>query len=268
MQILVDLTSHLTTATPDIVQVDRAPVAPAGMALNGKYLLPIPLGLEVPVISASYVLPIDGGDLMSQAFGRMLAAYSMFENVYFNPLLTAVDLADIDLAATFKDSEPPFNPPAAPQYFPTRCQIGRPGGGPTAGQMPTHTAVLPNNDTVTPNHPGVLVTQDIDISAYTGAVGTDEFCVFWSLFAFSTSEDINTSVGGVTNTPAIRVYTEADQEPTGFSVYLSADGGLSWCGPLGLLEPVALWHATTSFRLAFVNRSRAKIYLASFAVLF
>lgn len=267
MQVLVDLTSHLLTATPSIVQVDRAPVSTSGIPINGKYLLPIPPGLEVPVTSASYILPIDGGDVTSQAYARLLASMPMFENVYFNSLLTATDLADIDLLATFKDSEPPYDPPNPPQYFPTRCQIGRPGGGPTAGQMPTHTAILPNNASVTPNHPGVLVTQDIDISAYTGPAGTDEFLCYWQLYSFATSADVATSMNGGANTPAIRTYTESDPEPMDFSVYLSLDSGVNWC-PVGSGEPLSFFNKSTTIRLAFVNRSRAKLYLASFAVLF
>jgi len=274
MQILVDLASHIA-GTPTVVQVDRAPVSAAGIPINGKFLLPTLPGLDFPVDSSSYVLPIDGGDLTSQSYAHLLASYAgMFDFIYFNPLLDATNVGEIDLAATFKDSEPPYDPPNLPQYFPTRLQIGRPGGGPISGQMPTHTAVLPMNDTITPNNPGVMVTDNIDISAYTGAAGADEFMIYWQIYSFAVGDDVATDQGSTVNTPAIRTYSEADQEPADFSVYLSPDDGSHWC-PVGMMEPIAFWAKTTAFRLAFVNRrtvatygAAAKVYVASFAVLF
>ena len=272
MQVLVDLKTHLLNSAPpgpDIVQVDPAPVPQDGVAINGKYLLPTLPGLTFPITSSDYILPINGGDVSSKSFAHLLATYSgMFDNIYFNPLLTAVNVADIDLTAVFKDTTPPtFAPPNSPAYFPTRCQVGRYSGPLPTGTMPTHTVVLQQNTTVTPNNPGVMITQEIDISGHTGPAGTDEFLVYRQLYSFATSDDVETTQNGGKNTPAIRTYTDTDQEPTGFSVYLSPDNGDHWC-EVGLAEPIAFQNKTTKFRLAFVNRSSTKVYVASFAVLF
>ena len=271
MQVLVDTASHIL-GSPSIVQVDRVPVKSTGIPINGKYLLPTLPGLDFYVDSSSYVLPIDGNDITSQSYAHLLASYSMFGNIYYNPLLTAANLSEIDFAATYKDAEGIYAPPASPHYFPSRFQSGRPaGGGFVAGQMPTHTAILPANIQVTPPNPGVMVSTDIDISAYTAFVGADEFMLYYQLYSFSTSPDWASNyalgVSADKNEPAIRTYLSADQEPSGFSAYISPDDGDHWC-PANLMEPIAFWNKTTHFRVAFVNRGSVKLYLASFAVLF
>lgn len=273
MRILVDLKSHVTGPVPLITQVEKVPsTGSAGAtAINGKYSIPVPPGADFRVGPTDYVLDglgeIDGGDVASISYAHLLAAYPQFGHVYFNPLLTADHVAELDLTATFKDNS--STPPNPPTYFPTRAQTGRPAGPPDAGQMPTHTAVLGQNDTVSPARPGVLITQDIDISAYTGGVGADEFMIYWYLYQFAVSDDVASEFGALagTNTPALRRIEETDQEPAGFSAYISTDGGTNWCDA-GLLEPVALAEKATEFRVAFVNTSPDKVYLATFAVLF
>jgi hypothetical protein len=84
------------------------------------------------------------------------------------------------------------------------------------------------------------------------------------LYAFTITHDV---ANGTVNDPAIRSVIEPDQEPEDFKVYLSPDNGLSWC-EVGLLEPVGFCDKTKKIRLAFVNRSASKIYLATYAVLF
>jgi len=260
--------------SPVIVQVDRTPAPSTGIPINGKYLLPTLQGLDFLIDGSSYILPLDGGDVSSQSYAHLLATYSMFDWIYFNPLLIAENIDELDPTALFKDAswgDPmgPFYPPADPMYFPSRFQTGRGlTWGTNPGQMPTHTAVLDMNTTVTPNRPGVMITKEIDISAQTGPDGTDEFMVYWQVYSAYTTHDVATDTCGGINTPAIRYcISDTDQEPSDFTVYLSPDNGIHWC-PVGLLEPVAFWNKTTKFRLAFVNRSRTKVYVASFAVLF
>jgi hypothetical protein len=280
MRILVDLASHLTAppagvGTPLITEVEQDPPPGGRTAINGRYSIPTPAGATFPVDINSYVLDglgnNDGGDVVSQAFAHLLATYPMYGNIYYNPLLTAADVSELDLTAVFND-------PADPSlYYPTRVQTGRAPGsiGSQAGCMPTHTGILPANLAVSPPRPGMLVTDEIDISGYTFDadmvdVGADGFMVYWKLYGFSVTEDVAADHGALAgqNEPAIRYLEEVDQEPPGFRVYLSPDNGVNWC-EVGLLEPLALALRTKSIRLAFRNDDDgAKRYLAQFAFLF
>lgn len=273
MRVLVDLKSHLTGTDPLITQVEKVPPeGPAGATpINGKYLIPGIPGSDFRITNADYVLDgsgeIDGGDVASINYAHLLAMFPMFGHVYFNPLLTADHVGDLDLTATFKDNS--NTPPDPPTYFPTRAQTGRASGPSDAGQMPTHTAILGQNDGVTPARPGVLISDSIDISTPTGGVGADEFMLYWHLYDFHVDDDIAADFGAKAgiNQPAIRWVEETDPEPAGFSAYISTDNGSNWCNA-GILEPVALVEKATSFKVAFVNRGPRKVYLATFAVLF
>ena len=267
MRILVDISSH-ATGHPDIVQVERTPESGLAGATNitGKYAIPVIKGVEFPVDTSSYVLDgggdVNGGDVSSISYAHLLAMYPTFGNVYFNPLLTANNVDEIDFMAEFRDD---FTPPNV-YMLPVRVQTGRPPAflipGP-AGQMPTHTALLPVNDTGTVQRPGLLITKEIDLTTY-APDGADNFMVYWKLFDFHTAPDV---VNGSQNDPAVRSILEPDQEPMGFAAYLSPDDGATWC-EVGLLEPVGFCDKTKKIRLAFVNRSPNKVYVATYAVLF
>ena len=280
-----------------IYQVDRNPqlnltaheehhTPQDGVPINGKYVIPVVQGVEFPVDVYSHVVRdvgfgdvIDGDSVVSQSYAHLLAKYPLYETIYFNPLILPSHVNELDLTATFS-SEYTDQSGLPPVALPTRAQTGRYGG--VDGQMPTHTALLPENRTATPYHPGILITKNIDISAYTlgpdgiTPIGTDEFCVYWQLVGFTVSDDIASDYGihaGV-NTPVIRRVVDVPQEPTssemsdGMEVYMSPDDGLHWC-LVNFLEPINFRDKTTSFRLAFVNYSDTdKIYLASFAVMF
>lgn len=269
MRVRVDLGSHMTSADPQIIQVERTPTSgTAGSAnINGCYIIPVIKGVEFPVDGNSYVLAgappgdVDGGDVSSISYAHLLAMYPMYGNVYFNPLLTYKHVEEIDLTATFTDN---FSNPPNIYQFPTRIQTGRRSGGPLpAGNMPTHTAILPLNPQSSDPRPGVMITNEIDLEPYM-ADGADNFLVYWKLYDFSFTHDVS---NGLVNSPAIRSVVEPDQEPNGFKVYLSSDNGFSWC-EVGLLEPMGFCDKTKKIRLAFVNRSASKIYLATYAVLF
>jgi len=276
MRLLVDLLSHLSDA-PDVIQVQRVPAeAPAHQEpINGKYAIPVPLNMDFPVSATDYILDgagdIDGGDLVSESYAHLLALYPMFDNVYFNPLLTSDHVAELVLDQTFWFVDRTLDPQA--NFFP-RFQTGREEGVPDDGQMPTHTAMMPVNDGVTPNRPGLIITDSIDISAYTldcndVPVGTDEFMVFWKLYNFQHTHDVAADAGLLagTNSPAHRLLEETDQEPNDFSVWLTTDDGSNWC-QVNLLEPIAFCEKTTAIRLAFRNDGASKVFLASFALLF
>lgn len=271
MRILVDLASHFDL-DPEITQAERTP--PMGeegrTALNGKYAIPLIPDARVEIDTTSYVLnplgEIDGRDVASQGMAWLLATYPSFEHIYFNPLLTADHVAELDFTSTWIHDGNAFLP---------RAQTGREAGGPLPfGACPNMTAILPQNSTMTPARPGVLQTDLIDIGPYTldensNPVGTDEFLVYWKLYGFEVSHDVAADYGALAgqNAPAYKYIEEVDQEPADFTVYLSIDDGTHWC-PAGLLEPLGFCDKTTEIRLAFVNESDTKVYLATFAVLF
>jgi hypothetical protein len=240
--------------------------------INGKYLIPVVQGVDFPIDKNSYVVNdvgvVDQQSVISQSFAHLLAKYPLYDTIYFNPLITADHVGEIDLSATFPSDVIGYPPPIV--NLPTRIQTGRYTLGADAGQMPTHTALLSCNAYTTPYHPGILVTQNLDISAYTDGIGTDEFCVYWQLVGFTISQDIASNYGitnGI-NDPVIREVFDVSQEPTGFAVYMSPDNGVHWC-PVNFLEPINFRDKTTAFRLAFVNlNTDRKIYLVSFAAMF
>jgi len=174
MRILVDLRSHLTGAEPLITQVEKVPAqgTAGAVPINGKYLIPVVPGADFRVTDANYVLDglgeIDGGDVASISYAHLLAMFPMFGHIYFNPLLTADHVSELDLTASFKDNS--STPPNPPTFYPTRVQTGRAAGPPDAGQMPTHTAILAQNNTLSTPRPGVLISDNIDISNFTGAL--------------------------------------------------------------------------------------------------
>lgn len=275
MRVQVDFASHLTPVPNQspVVQVEKVPVlgTDGATAIHGRFLLPVPLDLDFPVSESDYLLDgageIDGNDLASQGMARLLATYPQFGNVYFNPLLTEDHVGELDFTFEFHD-------PDTDERFTPRFQTGRESPLADSGQMPTHTALLAQNNAVSPARPGLLITDEIDIGPYTldcdnNPVGTDEFMLWWKLYDFTVSHDIAADYGAQSgkNEPAIRRVMEMDQEPAGFSAYISINNGATWC-PVGLLEPVAFCLKTTKFRLAFKNTGTAKRFLASFAVLF
>ena len=284
MRLLVDLRTHLSDPDPDpqIIQVQRVPVeGPEGReAINGKYVLPMPLNLSFPITSDDHILDgdgnIDAGSVVSKGYAHLLARFPMYENIYFNPLLTSDHVAELVETTGGTDSWEHFidrslDPPAI--FYP-RFQTGRGEGVSGDGQMPTHTALLPVNDTVTPNRPGLIVTQQIDIGPHTldcddNPVGADEFMLFWKLYKFEVTHDLAAEAGlhAGKNEPALRLIEETDDEPGGFSAYISVDDGVNWCRA-NLLEPLAFCEKTTKVLIAFRNDTAEKLFLASFALMF
>lgn len=259
MRVLVDLKTQFTAAQPAVTQVEKTPAPEEGTPINGRYVLPIVTGVEFPITSDDYVLNpaggIDGDDISSISFSHLLAMFPEFEDIYFNPLLTGDHVDELDVAFSFTD-------PVIPATYTPRFQSGTP----SVGQMPTHTALLAQNDALLNERPGLIVSDNIDISAFTA--GATEFMVYWKLLDFDVSHDVRSEFGATAgqNTPAIRRVYEVDQEPTRFFAYISPDDGATWT-EVNLLEPVTLT-STQEFRVAFKNTATAKVFLANFAVLF
>jgi hypothetical protein len=270
----VDLTNHtsIPPTPPSIVQVAEPPLEGAqGHVTNGKFVIPVPLDMDFVVNANSYVLDpanqVDGGDVSSQGFAMLLARYPQYEHVYFNPLLTSDHVGELVVDRSFAVT-------TSKGVFYPRCQTGRSGMA-LAGQMPTATALLPVNETVSPERPGLLITTEIDISAYTedcngNPKGASEFMLYWKLLgATVTPDEAGASVGVAagSNNPALRYTSTVDDEPSGFRVLLSTDNGVTWC-EAGLLEPMTMCERGTTLRVAFWNESTEKRYLAHFAVMF
>ena len=274
MRLLADLRSHVTTPpAPEIIQVQRVPAVGDQTISNGKFVLGMPLDVDFPITSASYILngagEVDAGSVVSQGFAYLLAAYPQYGNIYFNPLLTSDNVAELVLDQSFHFTDKSLVPPKT--FYP-RFQTGRENGVADDGQMPTHTALLGANTGLTPTRPGLILTDEIDITDFTldcngDPVGADQFLVYWKLYTFTVTEDVATDWPTPTNTPALRTVRETDQEPVDFTVYITTDGGANWC-EVGLLEPVAFCDKTTKVRLAFRNDGPTKVFLANFALLF
>ena len=268
MRVIGDLATFVSGA-PRLVQAGPDPDIGVRFPINGQYVIPVPPGVSIPVSATSYIPApggdADGGDVASQGYAGLLAAYPQFANVYFNPLLTTGNVGELSTAFAFKD-------PVTTFISTPRFQSGRSGA--PAGQMPGHTAILPINSAVTPSRPGLIVSNRIDIGALTldcdgVQVGTDRFMVWWKLLGHTTTNDVAADTGTFAglNSPALRLLSEVDQEFAGFTVYLSPDDGATWC-PAGLLEPVSFAAKTKQIRIAFVNTTTSKVYLASFGILF
>jgi hypothetical protein len=151
----------------------------------------------------------------------------------------------------------------------TRAQYGRGLNQPPyhtttqVGTAPCSVALLPANKSVTPQRDGLLITDTMDITTETAGAGAREFMVYWKIYQFECTHDVNDAV----NTPALRKIIEVDQEPSDLEVFLSVNDGGSYF-PIGRLEPTAFCSAGTKIRLAFRNTGDVKYYIASYAVMF
>lgn len=252
MRVVFDL------ATASIIQAEKTPDVGDDRTLNGKAVLPIPEMVSVDLDASSYVLPVDGGDVMSLAMAQLLVQYPMYSNLVFNPLLTPTDVADLDLAAVF-----------TPTGDITRAFTGRGAGPLPTGMVPNMVGVLAQNSSVAPARPGLLISDTIDIGPATGGAGANEFMVWWKIYAFDVSEDVTSSYGATLgqNAPAVKTIQEVDQEPAGLEVHLSHDDGANYI-QMDRLTPTDFTTFGTLLRIAFRNTSATKRYIAAYAILF
>lgn len=258
-------------ATDEILQVEKTPEIGAPVPVNGKYVVPVPDGAAVQPNQDSVVLPTsDPNSIVAQAFAGQLAQYPQYDSLVFNPLITDTDVDDLDLVGPVTIDGNTYSP---------RLQTGRQSGGPfVSGQAANTTVILPVNDTLGGGNdrPGLLLTDTIDISPFLPPPppgdcfipAADDFMVWWKVYEFDVTQDVRSEFGKFagTNTPALRNILEVDQEPAGLEVYISSDDGLSWV-QVNLLDPVCTCPGT-QVRLAFLNFSPVKLYLASYAILF
>ena len=259
MRILADIVSN------EILQVEKNPPDGELVAHNGRYSLPVPEGVSVKVRPSSIVLPSnDPNSVVQQSYAGLLAQIPLFDNIVFNPLIEATDIDDIDPAGVLNEGMPAT-------AFASRNQLGRGTGGPLpAGTVPNSVALLPQNDTVAPSRPGVIVTNTIDIGPLTGGMGSADFAVYWYFYEFSTSVDTRATVGSFAgqNLPAIRNIVEVDQEPSDLEVFLSINDGANFF-PVQRLILISFCTTGTQIKIAFKNTNpTTRKYLAGYALLF
>lgn len=269
MRLHVDLGSHFVTPPTDIIlQVDPDPAYLGLSNITGRYLVPSIDGTSVSVTAATYFTPADGGSLTSQVFGQLLARFPQYRHVAFNPLLTAADVAALDPAATFTVLIP--DPAGGPNLVPWTYESRFITGDSIANTMPMGTAIPPTNTTTTPPRPGILITDNIDLSTATSNVGADDFMVYWKVYEILSTQDIAGTGLGTTvgvNQPAIKYAREINQEPNPLDVYISVDDGQNWV-QVSRLQQVAFCGKSNQVKLAFVNIGGATYYLAHYAILF
>jgi len=272
MRLHVDLGSHFAPVPTDrITQVEIDPAYLGISNITGDYLIPAIDGTAISVTSNSYVLPINGNDVSSNIFGQLLARFPQYRNVYFNPLLRDLDIQAFDPTASWARTipDPAGGPNPVLYYYPTRAKLPTSAAVP----MPMCVGILPANNTVSgkPTLPGVLITDNIDLTAATGGVGADDFMVYWKLYGLTDTNDVAGCGLGSTigfNSPAFKQAQEINQEPNTLQVYLSVDDGQNWV-QVQRLQQVAFCGKTNQIRLAFVNTNSSQTFsLAHFALLF
>jgi hypothetical protein len=257
-----------TLVGDEILQVEKNPPNGIPVSRNGQYMVPVAEGVKVTVEPGSFVLPSsDPNSVVAQNFAGLLVQFPQYENVLYNPLIEDTDVDDLDVAGVLNEGSP-----VTASHI-SRFQIGRGPGGPLPpGNAANSVAVLPQNDApgVGLERPGVLVTDTIDVGPLTGGTGATEFLVYWYIYEFGTTVDVNANFGfyAGTNDPAIRQVLELDQEPGDFEVFISVNDGANFF-PVERLVPIAFCNPATLIRLAFKNtNSLSKRYIAHFGLLF
>jgi len=257
-----------TLVGDEILQVEKNPPDGESVSRNGTYMIPMAEGVKVAVDPTSFVLPSSNPDsVVARNFAGLLAQFPMYEHVLYNPLIEGSDVDDLDPAGVLNEGSPVTASHAS------RFQIGRGTAGPLpSGNAANSVAVLPQNDApgVGLEHPGVLVTDTIDIGPFTGNQGATEFLVYWYVFDFETTPDVNATYGLYTgqNSPALRRAIEIDQEPSDFEAFISVNDGANFF-LVQRLVPIAFCTPGLLIRLAFKNTDPLKKrYFAHYAILF
>lgn len=257
-----------TLATDEILQVEKNPPNGERVSRNGQYMVPVAEGVKVAVEPDSFILPSAApGSIVAQNFAGLLVQFPQYENVLYNPLIEAADIDDLDPAGVLNEGSP------VTASHPSRFQFGRGTAGPLPpGNAANSVALLEQNDAPGPGleKPGVIVSDTIDVGVLTGGVGAMEFMVYWYIYEFETTTDVNSQFGFFAgqNTPAIRQVLELDQEPSDFEAFISINDGANFF-PVDRLVPIAFCNPGTLVRLAFKNTNALrKRYVAHYALIF
>jgi len=264
---------HANLASDSVLGTASDPISGGSTLVNGKYTLPVPEGVSVPVTASSYVLPKDSGSLQTLIANDLLARNPGYQHQTSNFFAASADIALLDLGAAPFPAAGNISTGAVPVGVPAsvaRCQVGRGAGPAPVGIAPNSVAMLPINPNAASTTYGCIITDTLDITSFNpGNPGTDEVMVWWKVAQMSTTEDIVTgyNITGSLNTPARKTLDETSQTPPGLLVYASVDDGVTW-RQVQHLQPTDLVTPGMDLRLAFVNDSAAKIHLLGYVVMF
>lgn len=234
--------------------------------VSGRFAIPLPPGVELPLAAAAHLAPRDGKDVVSAAFSELARRLPGVSGFYANPLLSADDVAALDFGGVLVDDS---SKPA--KRYPARFGSGR-EPGPQGGMLGCSTFLPGVNSSVSPARPGLLVTKPIVLTPYLPTCGgktvyPGSIRVYWRLQRLEATVDASSDVGTVSGElVGQKVLTELSHEPEGFSAYLSTDGK-SFC-EVGLLDPIKTCDKLDRVVLAFRNDGSLRINMVHFGLFF
>ena len=216
-------------------------------AMNGKYILDYPRGVELTQSEIAYtgVLTLVGDTIPS----KMLALYPSYDAVVYDALL--------DSSATFDNT----------QYFPRTSGFQKSRN--KSGATPNVACILKHNNNSGAGWYGVGITQEISVDTRTpDGLGRETFLPYWRFVKKSFSEDKTPTVYDPSNEASKVTYEDVTDSSALYSVYISGDGGSTY-HEVQHLTPYSFTSAVTSVRIAFVNKgAQDDVYLLSYALLF
>lgn len=234
--------------------------------ISGRYAVPLPFGVELPLGPSAHFLPRDGKDVVTAAFAELARKLPGVSGFYVNPLLTDADVAALDFGGVLVDDS--VRPAAR---FPARFGSGR-EPGPSSGMLGCSTFMPAANRLVAPARPGLVVTKPIDMKSNLPRCGgkilyPSLIRVYWQLMRLETTVDASSDLGAVSGeVVGQKVMTELSHFPDGFSAYFSTDGK-SYC-KVGLLDPLQPCDKMDTVYLAFRNDSGARLNLVHYGLFF
>ena len=214
------------------------------ISMNGKWALDYPDGVSPLSLQGT---PSDV--ITREIEPQMLRLYPSYEHVVFNSL---------------EDSSTGFDTTAR---FPTN--VGQMPSRYKIGTTPNVACMLANNNAPGAGRYGVLISDEIDITALTSdGLGRQTYLPYWRVVAKNISQDKSPVEGYSTaNQPALLTYEEIADDGTQYNVYLSEDNGNTY-EQGSVLRPHSFAGTVDTIRIAFVNTSQTDLYILSYALMF
>lgn len=236
------------------------------MVIGGRFAIPLPAGVELPLDGSAHLFPRDGKDVTTSAFAELARQLPGVSGFYVNPLLSAADVAALDFDGVLVDDS--VRPSAR---LPARFGSGR-EPGPEGGMLGCSTFLPGVNSAVSPPRPGLVVTKPIDLRSNLPVcrgkvVYPARVRAYWQLQRLETTLDASSDVGAMRGeVVGQKVMTELSHHPDGFAAYFSVDGK-SFC-KVGLLDPIQPCDRLDRVVLAFRNDSPLRLHLVHYGLFF